>query len=239
MGHVTTFGLLTSNSMSSKAHAEQLLRLFERLGGGFSVARCGKTEPLHACDFAGAVAEWENSRGSGFHWKTSRHNGEGAYFEGVSRQSRDTVCLSFEREGFDPAALLPVLTTSAEVFKADFAYVHNSFDEEIQERQYYGAHVMPFEQGLMAPALARGLPGIAWAMYFANDYLGAANREKLLRAPVHDLRVLESGLLLQVSERLATYERDYAAYRAAREPLAAFLNAEMSALMPRPLSGPV
>jgi hypothetical protein len=237
MGQITTCGLLTSRSIASSEHADQFLGLFERLDKGLSVARCGNTEPLPPCDFAKAVADWASLGASGFHWGTRRYGGDGSFFAHSSRQSLDAVCLSFERDGFDVARLLPLLSEVADAFKADFAYVHSTFEEEVGEREYYRVHVMPFTQGLMPPELKKGLPGIVWGMYFGNDYVGAL-RSKLLQVPAYRVRALESGVLVQATERLTTYADDYPAYRAAREPMAAYLNAEMPELMPRPLSGP-
>jgi hypothetical protein len=118
------------------------------------------------------------------------------------------------------------MTALTRAFQAEFAYVHKTFDEDLNDREYYKYRIMPFCQGLSAHQFEQKLPGVAWAMYFGGSYLQRLDRKHLLSAPVYSARELDGGVFLQVTERLHSYA-DAEAFRTTSKSLIEHLGSDV------------
>jgi hypothetical protein len=225
MATTTTLGLLTRASMSSADRGRRFFEILQLAAPDLAPRKYGSAEPFeHAFD-AGrmekALALWNGPR---FFWKTMARGGDGAFLEGTSRNSLDVLTLSVERDDLAAADWLDVLKLLSTEFQAEFAYVHATFDDEIQERERYKTRVMPLCQGLSAPEFERKLPGLAWAMYFGEGFAERIGIERLLAAPAYAVRRLgERGVFLQVTASLRTFTSDYQTFREASDRLIEYL----------------
>jgi hypothetical protein len=227
MSEIVSLGLFTSRSLASQEEGRRLLRLLESAGEGLGIRRYGPSEPLeHHFDPADPDATLQSWGTNWFFWKARRKGVLGSYSEGVSKGRRDAIHLIIEEDGFDPGSLLEFMGNAADALRADFAYLHKTFPEELTDREYYRVHVMPFTQGLSALALQKGLPGIPWTMYIGAGFPGGC-APTLSQVPAFSTQVVGDGLVIQSTGHLYDYERDYQPYRTASDKIGSFLKAQI------------
>jgi hypothetical protein len=212
---ITTFGLLTRRSMSSWSAGAEFFNLLISAAPPLVPRRFDVSEPItrvfNPARVNDALTLWG---GPHFFWTTWEQAGTGSYLEGVSRDLCDAIIISVESDSLASASLLDFLRKAALAFDAEFAYLHKTFDEEVQDRDFYKSHVMPFCQGLSAPEFEKGLPGAAWAMYFGGAWIRELDRDRLRNAPVFAAEaLLNGGVLLQMTERLERFGPEYDEFR--------------------------
>lgn len=227
MTAITTLGLLTPCALSSREKGEELLRLLQNTGVDLAPRRYDVSEPIRRVFNPARIDEalmlWGGPR---FFWTTVMQGGTGLYFEGVSRGTLDTIIISVENDLVDPTTFIDRMNALTRAFQAEFAYVHKTFDEDLNDREHYKNRIMPFCQGLSAPQFEQKLPGVAWAMWFGGSYLQRLDRKRLLSAPVYSARELDEGVFLQVTERLHSYA-DAEPFRRTSDTLIGYLGSEV------------
>lgn len=231
MPAITTFGLLTRHSMSSSSTGAEFFDLLISTAPQLVPRKYDVSEPIrrvfNPARVSDALTIWGGPR---FFWETVEKGGEGAYIEGISRNLCDVIKISIECDEFESSSLLDFLEKAASAFNAEFAYLHKTFDEELEDRDFYRMHVMPFCQGLSAPEFEKGLPGVAWAMYFGGAWIQHLKGDRLWNAPVFASKAVPSGgVLLQVTERLEHFGPEYEEFRLRRRELVEHIDADVFA----------
>ena len=159
--------------------------------------------------------------GSSFLWRRRRPAVQGSAWTGG--RVRTSVYIKVRQSPFSVDPALRLLTRLQERFVVDLSHVHVVDERDLQDRDEYRLRTLPFVEALTTHDLRRGLPGIAWGMFFGPPYFELFGRERLLGTPAAHVEEMRNGIYVQLTPSVTDVrvdrEKYLAAQRAAREHL--------------------
>lgn len=215
-------------SLLNSTACRDLFRLLGESATELVPVRYGKTEPLRKPFSVPSMAEdWDDA----IFWRGTRPGSSGRFWPRNRFHPHDIVYLEVKGAKWCDA-LVAVQSHWATHFSTYFGYVHAVDDEHVKLSEYR-TRIMPLGQGLTWQDMQPRLPCVAWSMWFGDEFAAKVGRNKLLSAPVFQVKESEAGISLQLTESIDIL-KDYPSYRAHRDALVRHLGAEVVAPLAEP-----
>lgn len=224
----TTLCLLTRRSLASEAEAQSFFSIMAEIAPELLPEKYDVKEPIRELfDMARLdkpLAVWGKFPHHFFLWKRSKPRLSGQYFPASKRHAADSIQITFQGRRANEHTLIKLLRAWSERFPPIIAYIHTLHDEDLEDREFYGRHVMPFNQGLVLHDLKTGLPGLCWVTIFGPSYVELFGRDRLDSCPAYLAEQIAGGFYLQLTENNQTGGRNFEQFREARDRAIAHLD---------------
>ena len=224
----TTLCLLTRRSLCSPDTARWLFSTLAETAPELLPEKYDSGEPIRRLFSIDALEEpvalWGQFPYQGFLWKRAKPRLLGQYYPASPSHPADVIQLTLKSGLVEQQKLVGLLHQWSARFTPIIAYLHRLCDKDLENREFYRDHVMPFNQGLVLHDLKKGLPGICWATVFGKEYTELFGQQRLATCPVHLARHLDGLFYLQLTGDIKSAENDYETFKLIRSGAVAHLN---------------
>ncbi|NJK32417.1 MAG: hypothetical protein HC927_08405 [Deltaproteobacteria bacterium] len=197
-------------------------------------AKAGGHEPLRTgfdpSNIEASLGDWRIS----FLWKTRKPHSAGSIWmvdpppelvNHVANLRHSKIIFRVEDfRALDVRAVISVAVDWAKVSNADIGFVHLFTDPDAVRGIKNGGFILGNRKGRdnsvmwSTPRLKEYIPDLYWLMVFGPPYIDLFTRDRLLSAPAHEVRELDSGhITIQLTESYLDLETDYPRVAAVRD----------------------